>query len=163
MRSLAGEARGHTAAMTGDGGLGRRVSIALMLMLALASCAKDDNSVGVGPTESSTTSPSPTESPAATCDEPSQTKIALVASSAHFNVECLVVPAGEPLAVTLKNKDSFNHNFSIYTLDFKSEFTGDIAYGGEMFHYKVPALEPGQYLFQCDIHPADMSGPLIVK
>jgi plastocyanin len=132
-------------------------------MLALASCAKADNSVGIGPTESPTVSPSPTESPAATCDEPARSKIDLVASSTRFNVKCLVVPAGEPLTVTLKNKDSYNHNFSVYTLDFKSEFTGDIAYGGEMFHYKVPALEPGQYLFQCDIHPADMSGPLIVR
>jgi plastocyanin len=149
--------------MTGDGGASRRVSIGLLLLLALTSCAKDDNSVGVGSTESPTVSPTPTESPAATCDEPSQTKIELVASSAHFDVKCLVAPAGEPLTVTLKNKDSFNHNFSVYTLDFKSEFTGDISYGGETFHYKVPALEPGQYLFQCDIHPRDMSGPLIVE
>lgn len=149
--------------MTGNGGAARRDSIGLLLLLALASCAKDDNSIGVGPTESATVSPTPTESPAATCDEPSQTTIELVARSTHFNVECLVAPAGEPLAVTLKNKDSYNHNFSIYTLDLKSEFTGDISYGGETFHYEVPALEPGQYLFQCDIHPADMSGPLIVE
>ena len=149
--------------MTGNGGAARRSSIALLLMLALASCAKDDNSIGVGPTGSPTVSPSPTGSPAATCDEPSQTKIELVASSTRFNVKCLVVPAGQPLTVTLKNKASVNHNFSVYTLDFKSEFTGDISYGGEFFHYKVPALEPGQYLFQCDIHPSDMSGPLIVQ
>jgi plastocyanin len=149
--------------MTWNAGAARPVSIGALMLLALAGCAKDDNSVGVGPTTSATVSPSPSESPAATCDEPSQTKIELVASSAHFNVKCLVVPAGQPLAVTLKNKDSFNHNFSIYTLDFKSEFTGEISYGGETFHYKVPALEPGQYLFQCDIHPADMSGPLIVE
>jgi plastocyanin len=151
--------------VTGNGGVARRVSIGLVLLLALAGCAKDDNSVGQAPSsnESATVSPTPTESPAASCDEPSQTKIELVARSAHFNVKCLVVPAGEPLAVTLKNKDSFNHNFSIYTLDFKSEFTGEISYGGETFHYEVSALDPGQYLFQCDIHPADMSGPLIVR
>ena len=151
--------------MTDQGGAARLASIVVLLLLALASCAKDDNSVGQSPSssESATVSPTPTESPAATCDGPSQTKIELVARSAHFNVECLVVPAGEPLAVTLKNKDSFNHNFSIYTLDFKSEFTGDISYGGETFHYEVSALEAGQYLFQCDIHPKDMSGPLIVQ
>jgi plastocyanin len=150
--------------VTGHAGAIRRVSIGFLLsMLALASCAKDDGNVGAGPTGSPTVSPSSTESPAATCDEPSQTKIALVASSTRFNVNCLVVPAGEPLTVTLENKDSYNHNFSIYTLDFQSEFTGDISYGGEMFHYKVPELEPGQYLFQCDIHPKDMSGPLIVQ
>jgi plastocyanin len=149
--------------MTDIGRAARRASIGVLLLLALSGCAKDANSAGVGPTESETVSTTPSESPAATCDEPSQTKIELVASSAHFNVKCLVVPAGESLAVTLKNKDSFNHNFSIYTLDFKSEFTGEISYGGETFHYKVPALESGQYLFQCDIHPADMSGPLIVQ
>ena len=147
--------------MIGNGGAARRVSIGFLLLLA--ACAKADNSVGVGPNESPTVSQSPTQSPAATCDEPSQTKIDLVASSTRFNVECLFAPAGEPLAVTLKNKDSVNHNFSIYTLDFKSKFTGDISYGGEMFHYEVPALDPGQYLFQCDIHPRDMSGPLIVQ
>ena len=151
--------------MTGNGGAVPRTSIGVLLLLALVGCAKDADSVGQGPStsESATVSPTPTESPAATCDEPSQTKIELVARSTHFSVDCLVVPAGEPLAVTLVNKDSYNHNFSIYTLDFKSEFTGDLSYGGEIFHYKVPALEPGQYLFQCDIHPADMSGPLIVQ
>ena len=76
---------------------------------------------------------------------------------------CLVVPSGEPLDVTLRNEDSVNHNFSIYTLEFASEFTGEISFGGETFHYDVPALEPGEYLFQCDIHPGDMEGPLIVR
>lgn len=150
--------------MTGASAAVRRVSIGFLLaLLAIASCAKDDGGVGPRSTGTPAVSPSPTESPAATCDELSQTKIALVASSTRFNVKCLVVPAGEPLTVTLKNRDSYNHNFSIYTLDFQSEFTGDISYGGEMFHYKVPALDPGQYLFQCDIHPKDMAGPLIVQ
>jgi plastocyanin len=141
----------------------RRVSIGFLLLLTLASCAKDDNSVGVGPTQSASVSPTPTESPAATCDEPSQTKIELVAKNVHFSVKCLVVPAGKPLTVSFQNKDSVNHNFSIYTLDFAGEFTGDITYPNEKVTYEVPALEPGQYLFQCDIHPRDMSGPLIVQ
>ena len=151
--------------MTGNGGAARRVSIAAVLLLALAGCAKDANSVGQAPSssESATVSPTPTESPAATCDEPSQTKIELVAKNIHFSVKCLVVPAGKPLTVAFQNKDFVNHNFSIYTLEFASEFTGDITYPDERVTYKVPALEPGQYLFQCDIHPADMSGPLIVQ
>jgi plastocyanin len=150
----------HAASMTAIAV--RRVSIVVVL-LALAACAKDDNSIGVGPTTSATVSPSPSESPAATCDEPSETEIQLVAKNVHFNVKCLVVPAGEPWTVTFQNKDFANHNFSIYTLEFASEFTGDITYPEERVTYKVPALEAGQYLFQCDIHPADMSGPLIVR
>jgi hypothetical protein len=41
-------------------------------------------------------------------------------------VKCLVVPADVSLDVTLRNEDSVNHNFSVYTLDFASEFTGDM-------------------------------------
>ena len=142
----------------------RRFSIGVIVLLALAACAKDDNSVGQAPpsSESATASPTPTESPAATCDEPSRTKIELVAKNVLFKVKCLVVPAGEPLIVAVQNKDFVNHNFAIYTLEFASEFSGDITFPNERVTYKVPALEAGQYLFQCDIHPADMSGPLIV-
>jgi plastocyanin len=151
--------------MIRNGGAGRRVSIAALLLMALAGCAKDVNSVGQVPSRSerATVSPSPTESPAATCNEPSRTKVQIVAKNIHFSVKCLVVPADKPLTVAFENKDFVNHNFSIYTLDFKGEFTGDITYPDENVHYEVPALEPGQYLFQCDIHPADMSGPLIVQ
>ena len=142
----------------------RRLSI-VVVSLALAACAKGANSVVQVPSssESAAGSPTPTESPAATCDEPSETEIQLVAKNVHFNVKCLVVPAGVPSTVAFQNKDFVNHNFSIYTLEFASEFTGDITYPEERVTYKVPALEAGQYLFQCDLHPADMSGPLIVQ
>ena len=137
----------------------------VLLFLALASCAEDGNDVGQEPSSSETVtvSPTPTESPAATCDEPSRTKIELVAKNVLFSLKCLVVPSGEPWTVSFQNKDFVNHNLSIYTLEFTGEFTGDITYPNERVNYKVPALEPGQYLFQCDIHPQDMSGPLIVQ
>ena len=137
------------------------VSLAGILLLFLAACAEDQGTGAASPTESPTATP--TESPAATCDEPAQTKIDLVAKNFHFNHKCLVVPAGEPLQVEFVNRDNANHNLSIYTLDLSSAFTGDLAYPAESFRYKVPALEAGQYLFQCDIHPKDMSGPLIVQ
>jgi plastocyanin len=140
----------------------RRLSIVVVL-LALAACANNSVLQAPSTSESATGSPTPTESPAATCDAPSETKIQLVAKNIHFSVKCLVVPAGEPWTVAFQNKDFANHNFSIYTLEFASEFTGDITYPEERVTYKVPALEVGQYMFQCDIHPADMSGPLIVQ
>jgi hypothetical protein len=40
--------------------------------------------------------------------------------------------------------------------------TGDLFYPGDTLTY-VPVLEAGQYLFQCDVHPRDMSGPPIVE
>jgi plastocyanin len=143
----------------------RRFSLAGMILLVLAACAEDPGTGASSPTESPavTPTPTPTESPAATCDEPAQTKIDLVAKNIKFNVKCLVVPAGEPLRVEFVNRDSVNHNLSIYTLEFSSVFTGDIAYPDESFPYKVPALDAGQYVFQCDIHPRDMEGPLLVE
>ena len=141
------------------------MSIAGVLLLTLVGCAEDVGTGALSPTESpaGASTPTATETPAATCDEPAQTKIDLVAKNTHFNVKCLVVPAGEQLQIELVNRDSVNHNVSIYTLEFSSAFTGDIAYPAERFRYKVPALEAGQYLFQCDIHPRDMEGPLIVQ
>ena len=132
------------------------------VVLISAGCGDPGGTQAKSPSGSPSVTPTPSYT-AATCDEPEATTIELVASSVLFNVTCLVVPAGEPLDVTLQNKDGVNHNFSIYTLEFASEFTGDIAYGGETFHYDVLALEAGEYLFQCDIHPRDMEGPLIVR
>ena len=139
----------------------RCIAIAAVLLISVG-CADAGGTGATSPTESPSATTPPSPSPAS-CDEPEATKIVLVASSTRFNLKCLVVPAGEQLDVTLRNRDSVNHNFSVYTLDFTSEFTGDISYGGETFEYDVPALEPGEYLFQCDIHPRDMEGSLIVR
>jgi plastocyanin len=139
------------------------LSLAGVLLLTLVGCAEDVGTGATSPTQSPTVTPTPTESPAAICDEPAQTTIGLVAKNFRFNFKCLTVPAREPLQVEFVNKDTANHNLSIYTLDFSSEFTGDVAYPAETFRYEVPALEEGEYLFQCDIHPTDMSGPLIVE
>jgi plastocyanin len=78
-------------------------------------------------------------------------------------MKCLVVPAGRQVTVTLDNRDHVNHNFSVYTPDFDHVFTGDLTYPQERFTYRLSALDAGVYLFQCDIHPQDMSGPLIVE
>jgi len=132
------------------------------VLLASVGCGDPGGAVAASPTGSTSVTPTATPEPA-TCDEPESATIELVASSVLFNVTCLVVPAGVPLDVTLRNEDGVNHNFSIYTLEFASAFTGEISFGGETFHYQVPALDPGEYIFQCDIHPADMEGPLIVR
>jgi plastocyanin len=141
----------------------RRVrGLAMVVLLISAGCGDSGGTGATSPTEDPSFTQTPSSSPA-TCDEPEATTIELVASNVRFDVTCLVVPAGEPLDVTLRNEENVNHNFSIYTREFASEFTGEIAFGGETFQYDVPALEPGEYLFQCDFHPGDMEGPLIVR
>lgn len=73
-----------------------------------------------------------------------------------------LMPAESP-AATCAEPAQTKIDLSICAPDLSSAFTGDAAFPAERFRYKVPALEAGQYLFQCDIHPRDMEGPLIVQ
>jgi plastocyanin len=158
------ERRPSDAAVLTDIGAGAGRFCMAILLVALAGCAAEAGTRAASPSESPTVTSSPTESPAPTCDKPARTEIDLVVRYFHFNVRCLVVPAGERLMVTFENRDfGANHNFSIHTVESETAFTGDVAYPQEMFSYRVPALEAGQYLFQCDIHSADMSGLLVVQ
>jgi hypothetical protein len=112
------------------------------------------------PTQSSSESPSPT----VTCDKAAQTKIDIVVRYFDFNVRCLVAPARKRLMVTFRNEDlGISHNFSIHSPESTAVFTGDVAYPRERFSFAVRPLEAGQYVFQCDIHPDDMSGLLLVE
>ena len=111
----------------------RRLAIGGWLVLADLRAGVSDRggTEATSPTESPSVTPTPTQRARPPATSPQATKIELVASSALFNVTCLVVPSGEPLDVTFRNKDGVNHNFSIYTLEFASEFTGEISYPGE--------------------------------
>jgi plastocyanin len=86
------------------------------------------------------------------------------ASNLAFDVDGFTVPAGEPFAIQFNNNDSAPHNVAIYSDSSKSEtlFQGDVIDGGRTTRYDVDALEPGEYYFQCDVHP-DMNGTLTVE
>ena len=87
----------------------------------------------------------------------------LNATDIRFDTDNLAVTAGEPFSVRLNNNDDVEHNFSIYAEEGDAEalFTGEVVAGGETILNEIPALEPGEYYFQCDIHP-DMNGTLTV-
>jgi hypothetical protein len=66
------------------------------------------------------------------------------------------VPALRPFVLILQNLDgSAPHNVSIYAdAQFQRRvFEGKIVDGGRTIWYPVGALTPGQYFFQCDVHP----------
>ena len=83
------------------------------------------------------------------------------ASNLEFDVEGFAVPAGEPFSIQFNNNDSAPHNIAIYSDSSRSEtlFQGDVIDGGRSTRYDVPALEAGEYYFQCDVHP-NMNGTL---
>lgn len=73
------------------------------------------------------------------------------------------VPAGEAFTLALVNEDSAPHNVAIYTDSSKSEklFEGELVTDGTIV-YEIEALEPGEYFFDCSLHP-NMTGTLVVE
>ena len=85
------------------------------------------------------------------------------ANDREFDLSGFTVPAGEAFTVRLNNGDDVEHNFSIYTEEGgEALFQGETVEGGDSIEYDVSALEPGEYYFQCDIHP-DMNGTVTVE
>jgi len=85
------------------------------------------------------------------------------AEAVQFNTGEIALTAGEEEEITFDNADTVEHNIAIYEEEGGEElFVGDIIPGGQETTYTVPALDPGEYYFQCDVHPA-MSGTVTVE
>lgn len=121
----------------------RRVA-ALALPLALAACA-----LGRVPTGASSASPSMTA--------------IVVAHDLAFEPDSLELPSGNPVAITLDNRDpGILHNISILASDGSVLFRGETFAGIEARMYGVAPLPEGRFRFVCDVHPG-MEGTLIVE
>jgi plastocyanin/uncharacterized membrane protein len=80
-----------------------------------------------------------------------------------FSSDRLTVPAAEAFGLTFDNEDDgVPHNVAIYEDDSAAQslFVGDLVEGPKTVTYDVPALDPGQYYFRCDVHP-QMNGTLV--
>jgi len=112
---------------------------------------------------------SPTEAPSAPPSDTGESATASIAAAGlEFDTATLTFPANAPVILTFDNQDDVNttgpHNVSIYTDDTLAEslFKGDLVNGPATVQYQVPALEPGDYYFQCDVHPT-MTGSVSVS
>jgi plastocyanin len=85
------------------------------------------------------------------------------ASGIEFDKTELELPAGQETSLPFDNKDAgIPHNVSIYAEQGgEALFQGEIITGPAKVDYSVPALDPGSYYFQCDVHP-NMSGTVTV-
>lgn len=74
-----------------------------------------------------------------------------------------VTPGADGLVLALVNSDSMPHNIAIYTDASKSEklFEGEMVTDGTIV-YDIGELEPGEYFFDCSLHP-NMTGTLVVE
>lgn len=90
--------------------------------------------------------------------------VTVVASGLAFDTSEIALAAGAESTVTFDNQDAGTpHNIAIYGDDSLGEvlFIGDLVTGVATADYAVPALEEGEYYFQCDVHP-DMNGSVAV-
>ena len=148
----------------------RRVAGAVLLALALAGGVvavpllrprEPAAPIGVPPAR-----PSPsTLAPGHGCPAPATT-VQLTAKNIAFDPTCLAAVAGKPLTLKLDNKEAVPHNVSIFEgpdANSRQVFTRPPFRGPRVRTYQVPALQPGRYLFRCDVHPNLMQGKLIVR
>ena len=80
-----------------------------------------------------------------------------------FDPGTLTVAGGEAFTIALVNEDAMPHNIAIYTDESKSEklFEGEVITDDTVV-YDIPALDAGEYFFDCSLHP-NMTGTLVVE
>jgi plastocyanin len=114
------------------------------------------------PAEAGAAAPSEAAAPA------SGDAVALVAEAIQFDADSISLPAREDAVVTLDNQDTAPHNFSLYpdeqagASQSDALFEGEIVDPGQSVDYEFKAPAPGEYYFQCDVHPA-MNGSASVE
>ena len=93
---------------------------------------------------------------------PPEADLSVTAQDNAFDQPTITLTAGEATTVFFRNQDQARHNIAIYTDDSASAslFVGDTISDG-VVTYEIPALEPGEYFFRCDVHP-NMVGTVVV-
>jgi plastocyanin len=97
-------------------------------------------------------------------DAPVTGDVSVTAAEMAFDPGTVTVTAaGEAFTIAFANEDAMPHNIAIYSDESKSEklFEGEMVTDGSIV-YDIPALDAGEYFFDCSLHP-DMTGTLVVE
>ena len=90
--------------------------------------------------------------------------VTVVAQNIAFDTSTIDLPPS-PSSITFDNRDAgVQHNIAIYSNSSLDQelFSGDLVTGPATVQYQIPALQPGEYYFQCNVHP-NMSGSVVVS
>ena len=119
------------------------VALLAALTLVVAGCGGDD-----GGNED--------EQVVGTEDQP-VTEFTIVAEDLRFDLDRIIVPAGEEVTATIDNRDSgIGHNLAVSLPD--GEAATEIENGPVEQTLTFTAPEPGEYDFVCDPHASTMKG-----
>jgi len=156
--------------------------IVLLILIPAVACGGGDDALPTAPLEYRTpessavagvNAPSPAASaqanPSAGAESGSaaSTTVNITVKDTKFSTATITVPAGQSITVHMTNDDNIIHNIAFY----KAKDAPEALYTGELFKgpnvtktesFQAPA-EPGTYYFQCDVHPDQMNGKLVVK
>jgi plastocyanin len=89
-------------------------------------------------------------------------EVTIIAQGLAFDISELSFPADTPVVIRLDNQDEVPHNVAIYVSQGGDPlFQGELVTGPTQAEYDVPPMAPGEYYFQCDVHPT-MSGTVTV-
>lgn len=93
-------------------------------------------------------------------------RVELSADDLQFDKDALTLPAGEVTVIAFTNEESQPHNVAFRNSGgstiWRPEGGGIITGPGKEVEYEVPPIEPGEYTFFCEVHPAAMQGELTV-
>lgn len=96
----------------------------------------------------------------------SPSRVEISADGLKFDKKTLTLPAGEVTTIVFVNEEGQPHNVAIKNDNgstiFRPEGGGIITGPDEEIEYEVPPIEPGEYTFFCEVHPAAMTGELTV-
>lgn len=140
----------------------KSVALVCIVVLLLAACGGGDDGTDSAAEPETSASASNLEDSAedATC-EPQGGEINVVAKDNAFDSDCYAAPAGAEFKLTLKNEDTFAHNFSIYkTKGGDRYFEGPYVQGMESQTFDIGGQPAQKAYFVCDIHP-QMEGVFI--
>jgi plastocyanin len=138
--------------------------------LLMAVCSDREPLLAVPSPSGPTGAPTGTPTGPPPC-EPSGTRLSIAAppgaAGNGFDTDCLAAPAGEAFTIEFDNQDTGQlHNVGIYdSQGGEAFFQGETITAPDTITYDVepPIDEPGQYHFQCDVHPTTMFGTFVVQ
>lgn len=83
-----------------------------------------------------------------------------------FDIDKMRLPADQPTSIEFTNREAAPHNVAIKSSDgelvWRPDGGGIITGPGKTVEYDVTPLEEGEYIFFCEVHPAQMQGELTV-
>ena len=127
---------------------------------------EDDHGDGPAQTPGPTTPGAPAVAAEGEPEASTPPRLELSADNLEFDKDALTLPAGEVTVIAFTNEESQPHNVAFRdeggSTIWRPEGGGIITGPGEEIEYDVPPIEPGEYTFFCEVHPAAMQGELTV-